>query len=186
MQPNRQWFHDMADDGGTDGDMDDEDGDVGDDGGGGGDGCVMIPNNEGDDDGGNEGDDGRGLCTDGQGVNTNSTSEGLGTIHPPYGCIITDCITNVFRISTPKDWQLLLIQAIVFNENSNKLRALCIRRTGDGKSLPIQCAATMRRYVTIVIVPLLSVGLDQASNIYYSCNKKASVYAEHLDSISED
>ena len=59
-------------------------------------------------------------------------------------------------------------------------------RTGDGISLLIQCAATMRRYVTIVIVPLLSVGIDQASNVYYSYNCNASVYAEHLDSISED
>lgn len=33
------------------------------------------------------------------------------------------------------------------------------------------------------IVPLLSVGADQASNIYYLCDARASVYAEHLDSI---
>lgn len=51
---------------------------------------------------------------------------------------------------------------------------------------PIQCAATMKRYVIIVIVPLLSVGIDQPSNVYYSCDCKASVYAEHLDSILED
>ena len=119
-------------------------------------------------------------------ISTNSTSEGLGSLHPPFAKIITNCINDVFNIPSPKDWQLLLIQAIVFNKNSNNLRALCIRRTGDGKSLPIQCAATMRRYITIVIVPLLSVGLDQASNVYYNCNKKASVYAEHLDSISEE
>ena len=38
----------------------------------------------------------------------------------------------------------------------------------------------------IVVVPLLSVGLDQANNVHYSFDKKASVHAEHLDSISED
>ena len=99
---------------------------------------------------------------------------------------MTNCITDVLHISTPNDWQLLLIQAIVFNIDKNNLRALCIMRTGDGKILPIQCTATMRRFVTIVIVPLLSIGLDQASNVHYSCDKQASVYAEHLDSISED
>ena len=79
----------------------------------------------------------------------------------------------------------MLIQDIIFNKNTNKLRALCIQRTGDGKMLPIQCAATMRRYVTIVIVPLISVAAEQASNINYSCDPQASVYAENLDSICE-
>jgi len=134
----------------------------------------------------NEGGDREGLCTDHTSINMNSTSEGLGSLHPPYGSIIKNCITHVFHTSTPKNWQLLLIQAIVFNKNTNKLRALYIRRTADGKSFPIQCAATMRRFVTIAIVPLLSVGLDQANNIHYSCDKQSSVYAEHLDSISED
>ena len=94
------------------------------------------------------------------GVSTTCTSEVLGSIHPPYGSIIADCITNIIGITNPKDWQLLLIQSVLFNTNTNKLRALCIRRMGNGKSLPIQCAATTRRYVTIVIVPLLSVGID--------------------------
>ena len=40
--------------------------------------------------------------------------------------------------------------------------------------------------IVIVIVPLVSVGLDQASNVYYSCNPLALVYAEHLNSICED
>ena len=92
----------------------------------------------------------------------------------------------MFHISTPKDWQLLLIQYTVFNKNVNNPCVLCIRRSCDGKSLPIQFAATMRRYVMIVIFPLVSVGLDQASNLYYSCNPIASVYPEHLASICED
>ena len=44
----------------------------------------------------------------------------------------------------------------------------------------------MKRYVAIVIVPLISVGLDQASNIYHSCDVRTSVYTEHLDSICEN
>ena len=85
----------------------------------------------------NEGGDSQGLCTDRPAINTNSISYGLGNLHPPYGPIITNYITDVLHISTPKDWQLLLIQAVVFIKNSNKLRFLCIRRTGNGKILPI-------------------------------------------------
>ena len=60
---------------------------------------------------------------------------------------------------------------------------MCIRQTGDRKSLTIQYYATMRRYVSIVVVPLISIGVDQASNIYYTSNSDANIYAEHLDSI---
>ena len=194
MEHNFQWFDVMADEGAADDEDVHEDERIrwyesGDCNGGFLDEADEGINNKED---GNESSEGAQFVCDGDsvitnhGVSTTCTSEGLGSIHQPYGSIITDCITNVFGITTPKDWQLLLIQSIVFNTNANKLRALCIRRTGDGKSLPIQCAATMMRYVTIVIVPLLSVGIDQASNVYYTCNHNASVYAEHLDSISED
>ena len=40
----------------------------------------------------------------GQGINTNSTSEGLRNIHPPYRFIIANFITYVFRITMSKDW----------------------------------------------------------------------------------
>lgn len=79
----------------------------------------------------------------------------------------------------------MLIEAIFFPSKSNQVRALCIYRTGNGKSLPIQCSATMHRDVLIVVVPLLSVGADQASNIYYSSDARLSIYAEHLDSIGQ-
>lgn len=62
---------------------------------------------------------------------------------------------------------------------------MCIRQTGDGKSLPIQCTVTMRRYISVVVVPLISIGADQVSNIYYCCNPEAGIYAEHLDSLCD-
>ena len=43
----------------------------------------------------------------------------------------------------------------------------------------------MRRYVSIIVVPLISIGVDQASNIFYTSNSDANIYAEHLDSIRE-
>ena len=41
----------------------------------------------------------------------------------------------------------------------------------------------MRRYVAIVVVPLISIGVDQASGIYYSSDPQGNIYAEHLDSV---
>ena len=74
----------------------------------------------------------------------------------------------------------------MFNKNTNNLQELCIRPTCDGKIIPIQYAAMMMRYVTIVVVPLPSEGLYQDRNTCYSCDDRACVFAEHLDSICED
>ena len=116
---------------------------------------------------------------------TDSLLEGFGTIFPPYRAIIVECIQSVFKIDAPTDWQILLIQSLVFPYFDSPRRIMCIRQTGDGKSLPIQCVATMRRYVSVVVVPLISIGADQVSNIYYCCNPQAGIYAEHLDSLRE-
>ena len=60
------------------------------------------------------------------GIPSDTISGGIGTIHAPYGSIVSDFTRTVFKIGTPKDWQLLLIQAIVLNKNVNKLCAFCI------------------------------------------------------------
>ena len=43
----------------------------------------------------------------------------------------------------------------------------------------------MHRCVSIIVVPLLAICSDQASNAYYSANLDAAAYTEHLDSIRE-
>ena len=37
-------------------------------------------------------------------IPSDTMSEGLGIIHPPYGSIVSDYIRTVFKIGTPKDW----------------------------------------------------------------------------------
>lgn len=59
-------------------------------------------------------------------------------------------------------------------------RVMCIRRTYNGEILPIQCATTMRKHVTIIIVPLLYIGSEQSSSLLTMTNATASIYAEHL------
>ena len=43
----------------------------------------------------------------------------------------------------------------------------------------------MRKYVTIVVTPLLVIASEQANNLYSSTNPDAHIYAEHLDSVQE-
>ena len=52
--------------------------------------------------------------------------EGLGNIFPPYRNIIIDCVQSVFRIESPTEWQILLIQALVFPKNAANHRIVCI------------------------------------------------------------
>lgn len=77
----------MDGDGGDEGDEDsngDDEGDEDDDRGDGGENGENGDNI----DVGNDGGYGDGLTNNGHGINTNSTSEVLGSIHPPYVCII--------------------------------------------------------------------------------------------------
>ena len=43
----------------------------------------------------------------------------------------------------------------------------------------------MRKYVTIIITPLLTIASEQANNIYSCTNPDAPIYAEHLDYVRE-
>ena len=117
---------------------------------------------------------------------TDATIEGFPPVVPEHQSIIRECLKEVFRIDNPKAWQVMLIHSLVFDKLSNERRVMCIRKTGDGKSLPMQCAAVMRKHVTIVIVPLLSIGSEQSSGVFSSTNPKANIYAEHLDSIRDE
>ena len=92
---------------------------------------------------------------------------------------------SVFNIEMPKDWYILLIQALEFLDHASNRRVVCIRQNGDRKSLPIQYCAAIRRYISIVVVPLISIDANQASNIFYASNSDANIYAEHLGSIRE-
>lgn len=143
MAHNCQWFDDMADDSANDDTDEDEDdrtrwyenqdcNEIGEE--------AEEDNNDGVDNNANSlgGGGGDGSVITDRGNSTDCTSKGLGRIHPLYESIIADCIKNVFGIMTPKEWQLLLIQLIVLNTNAHKLQSLYIRRTGNGKSLPIQ------------------------------------------------
>eukprot|EP00978_Attheya_sp_CCMP212_P038983 scaffold198411_cov27-Attheya_sp.AAC.1 len=64
-------------------------------------------------------------------------------------------------------------------------RLLLTRRTGDGKSLVIYGLATLLRGITIVIVPILALRIDQVSTFWSMAHPEAQVFAEHLDTIRD-
>ena len=110
--------------------------------------------------------------------------EGIPDLIPQYSNAIKQVMKDVFKIESPKEWQLRLVQAMVFTKHK-KLRIRCIRRTGDGKSLPIYTTATMTRGITLIIMPLLALGADQSSSVMSMDDVSANVFAEHLDSVSD-
>ena len=69
---------------------------------------------------------------------TDALIEGLGTSFPPYPAIIIDCIQLIFKIDSPTEWKTLLVRSLIFPRNAANHRIMCLRQTGDGKSLPIQ------------------------------------------------
>ena len=111
--------------------------------------------------------------------------EGLPPVIPDHQSIIRECLHEVFRIDNHKAWQVMLIHSLVFDKAPNERRVMYIRKTGDGKSLHMQCAAVMRKHVTIIIVHILSIGSEQSSGVFSSTNPEAGIYAEHLDSVRE-
>ena len=81
---------------------------------------------------------------------------------------------------------MLLIQSLVFSSNADNWWALCICQTCDRQILSILVTATMRRYTSIFMVPMISIGVDQSSIILLSTNPDTYIYTEHLDSTQND
>ena len=76
-----------------------------------------------------------------------------------YSEPIKEVMKEVYSIDSPKEWQLRLVQLLVFSRDK-ALELICICRNVNSKSLPICMAATMNCGCTLVIVPLLYLGID--------------------------
>ena len=72
--------------------------------------------------------------------------------------IIKDAIAEVYRIHTPRDFQIEAINHLITNDDTY---LILIRRTADGKSLVPLTVATIRRGIAIILVPLIGLGSDQ-------------------------
>ena len=56
----------------------------------------------------------------------NTIYKGIPQCFPPYTSVIKDVMRTVFGINEPKEWQLRLVQALVFSTKQS-LRFACIR-----------------------------------------------------------
>ena len=74
--------------------------------------------------------------------------------------VIVAMLSFVWSVLEPRIFQVFALYYMVFL--SNQLIYL-IRKTGEGKSMIILGAATMRRGVTVVLVPLIGLGSDQVN-----------------------
>ena len=76
---------------------------------------------------------------------------------------IRQMLLEVWNITEPKTWQLKSIYLMAHASARDRRCLLLTRGTGDGKSLVIYGLATLLRGITIVIVPILALGIDQVS-----------------------
>ena len=91
---------------------------------------------------------------------------------------------NLFT-KTPYDWQVKVGSSILSHvENGVPIKTLCVRPTGGGKTLLFTTTAAALKGITLCIVPLLSLGADQAKKLIDSTQNAARfITGFHLDEL---
>jgi len=89
--------------------------------------------------------------------------------------IIKGTLSEMFNISTPRDFQLEAINHTCFEDDTV---LIVYRRTADGKSLVPLGTAAIRRGIVIVLVPLIGLGSDQVEKAQFTDH---NVEAYHID-----
>eukprot|EP00956_Cyclotella_meneghiniana_P023826 scaffold47026_cov113-Cyclotella_meneghiniana.AAC.5 len=85
---------------------------------------------------------------------------------------------HVWGISQPRSYPIFFLSFV-------KVRMMyLIRMTGEGKSLVLMGMATILRGVTVCLVPLLGLGISQASNITQSQQHRIEGY--HVNEYRDD
>ena len=116
-------------------------------------------------------------------IHTDDPEDNLGPYHhPDYEAIppheraaIEQCCRDDFGISSVREFQLQAIYAGAFYDNS----FLSINaKTGYGKSLIPLAIASMRRGISIVMMPLLGLGTDQVAK---ALHVDINIEAWHID-----
>ena len=84
---------------------------------------------------------------------------------------------NIYKISTPRDFQIEAINHCIFE---NDTVFYVIRRTADGKSMVPLTVATIRHGIAVILVPLIGLGTDQVEKaIVLEHNAEAYHIDEH-------
>ena len=94
---------------------------------------------------------------------------------------IRQVLSSVWGHPEARPWQVAAISDLCFAASPPRL--LLVRRTGDGKSAVIFGAATLLKGVSIVVVPLLGLGVDLVGRVNSGARPSARVFAFHLDEL---
>ena len=89
----------------------------------------------------------------------------------------------VWRRLTLRHKQNVSVETLVFDPICEG-KLLVVDRTGGGKSLIMQLAATMVGGIVLVVIPLLALTANQLAKIKQAISTYGSVEAHHLDEIS--
>lgn len=90
------------------------------------------------------------------------TGDEVDAIPSSDATIIRDAMRSVFSLS-PRLFQIRAIHSLAFLHHD----VVVLRKTGKGKTIISLAVSLMRRGVSIFMVPLVSLGVDQASKCYY-------------------
>jgi superfamily II DNA helicase RecQ len=94
--------------------------------------------------------------------------------------IIKDMLATVWKLQNPHQFQVEAIEILVFTSTNGVAPSLClVRKTGEGKSIVLYGMATMRRNITLCIIPLVGLGSDQARKVNQM--GAGTVHAIHAD-----
>ena len=95
---------------------------------------------------------------------------------------ISSAISHELKIKwgcdTPRQYQIEAIFQLVYTKID---MMYLIRKTGDGKSLVLQGTASILKGITIVMVPLIGLGSDQAQKCNIVRDNNICVESYHLD-----
>ena len=107
------------------------------------------------------------------------TSDDLPPTPSKYAANIITMLRHVWGVAEPRPYQVDMIFHLVFR----KVFLVLVRKCGEGKSLVMLGMATMLKGITVVMVPLIGLGSDQANK---SKRIAKRVYAYHCDEFRGD
>ena len=92
--------------------------------------------------------------------------------------------TTIFH-KTPHQWQVEVGGSILRSNSDNiHQNQLLIRKTGEGKSLVFLVTGVCIGGVTLYILPLLSLGMDQSRKVLKHTPNTCAISSFHLDEMS--
>jgi superfamily II DNA helicase RecQ len=92
--------------------------------------------------------------------------------------VINSMLKEVWGVDSPHSWQTEAVHELAFGD---EVCLLLVRKTGDGKTNVLLGAATLLGGVSLCVVPLLGLGVDQEARVESSTGELVRSF--HLDEL---